>query len=193
MANNKGNGKVEMSSSDTGKNDTKKGNFQVYLIIGIVAFLIGVGVGKIGKTDNTEVSLGDTNVATSSLNKNIALQNISDLLEVDNQSAGLEVVVKKIKVSESVWVAIHEDNGQGEPGNILGAQLFDPIMTSGTVELLRNTEVGKTYYAVIRGDNGDRAFIPKMDMPILDSNGRPLMVTFKTDNEMKIGTTSPEI
>ena len=171
-------------------------NLTTYLIVAVVAFVLGVGVGRLGKGGEISTAQkinGDTDISSSTPNTfNTALDgrgdnfgngtgllSADDYLVIDNQAAGSEIIVKEIKVSKSGWLAIREDNGLGEPGNILGAQLFDPGMTAGKVELLRNTEEGKTYYAVIFSDNGDRAFIPKMDLPVLVADGMPLSVTFK--------------
>lgn len=178
-------------------------NFQKYAAIAIVAFLIGFGIGRLdinkSKTvvqdtaTSTSVMIGEdsnTNLVGVSGQQNLTAK---DILEVEDQTPGFAVAIKNIHTAKSVWLAIHEDNGKGKPGNILGAQLFDPSMVSGSVQLLRATEPNKTYYAIIHDDNGDRAFIPKMDTPILDANGNPLMITFKTINVNESASTSPAL
>lgn len=187
-------GVVEKSGA---KNEQEKesGGFMTYAIIAVVAFIVGFGAGRLGNQNSIKpISNTDTDDKASSSNSSDsdavlgggtsylgAKESlvVEDILAVDDQPAGLNVAVKKINLPKSAWLAIREDNGKGEPGNILGAQLFDPGMISGKVELLRNTEEGKIYYAAIFSDNGDRAFIPKMDLPILGANGRALSVMFK--------------
>lgn len=102
-------------------------------------------------------------------------------LAVSNQPAGLGVSLDRLEITKSVWIAIHEDNGQGEPGNILGAYRFGAgEYTDVTVPLLRNTEEGGTYYAMFHSDNGDETFDHEMDTPIRDVANRPLMEAFST-------------
>ncbi len=169
--------------------DNEGGNFGKYAIVAIAFLLIGIGLGWYSaktrglenqKTDN--VSETENEAVTKDANGGVFTwpSNVGDVLTVPNQAPGLEVKIDKINTPKSVWVAIHEDSGEGQPGNILGAQLFDVGMASGTVELLRGTEKGQTYYAMIHDDNGDRAFIPKMDTPIVNASGGPIMVIFKT-------------
>jgi hypothetical protein len=174
-------------------------SLQKYVIVAVVAFALGYGVNWIGQrndvksdSDDSKLPISSPSLSSSSSDIDAALKGevnylgteepliAANILMIEDQPAGLEVFVKKIDLPKSGWLAIREDNGKGEPGNILGAQLFDPGMTSGKVELLRNTEEGKIYYAMILSDNGDRAFIPKMDLPVLGIDGQPLSVSFKT-------------
>ena len=72
---------------------------------------------------------------------------------VADQKAGTGVLVS-YTLPVASWVAVHEAAGEaaGTPeklGKILGARLFAPGAGSGTVALLRATETGKTYAAVI--------------------------------------------
>ncbi len=111
-------------------------------------------------------------------------QNVSEdnyTITVNDQDAGSAVSVSSVATQKPVWVAIHEEAGSG-PGKILGAQLFDSTMHSGKVELLRNTESGRTYYAVFHHDNGGRGFDYEKNTPIKDSSGREIMAKFNTSN-----------
>lgn len=182
--------------------ENKTINFNKYIVFIIIAVLVGFGLGRITSndskiTDNTEkvkVSQQEGTISNNQNTDNITWpSNPSDVLLVSDQAPGLWVEIDKINVPKSVWLAIHEDNGFGKPGNILGAQLFDPGMASGTVELLRGMDSGKTYYAMIHDDNGDRAFIPKMDVPIVNALGEPIMVIFKTTGETDSGGESPAL
>lgn len=97
---------------------------------------------------------------------------------VRDQKAGINVEVELVTLENVGWVVIHEDNN-GALGNALGAQLFDFGPSKGVVELLRGTEAGKTYYATIRQDDGDKAFDLTKDLLLSDSAGNPVQVKFK--------------
>ena len=94
------------------------------------------------------------------------------------QPAGTTVAVASAVVSAPTWVVIYEDNN-GKPGNALGAALFFPGTPSGSVELLRATTAGKTYFAAKQVDNGDRKFSLKTDR-LLTEDGQVQWVTFET-------------
>ncbi len=106
---------------------------------------------------------------------------MSSAIVVSNQKAGTEVKVDTITVSKPSWVAIVDVYEDGSTGYILGAKLFDVGTNAGVVELLRGTLSGKTYAAVIREDNGDESFDPKMDLPLKDSSGNIVLTKFKTN------------
>jgi len=108
---------------------------------------------------------------------------MSGLFSVLDQSAGGTVSLSSLKLSELVWVAIYEDV-DGTRGNILGAGRFRPEHTEGVVKLLRNTEVGRTYYAVIHKDDGDAIFDHKTDLPFLEA-GSEVVKTFTAEAEPK--------
>jgi len=95
------------------------------------------------------------------------------------QAAGTTVAVSNIIVSEPTWVVVYEDNN-GKLGNALGAALFISGRTSGTVDLLRGTLSGQTYFAAEALDSGNRVFSLK-DAPVLDQNGQQVLVQFETN------------
>ncbi len=107
---------------------------------------------------------------------------VTESVSVMNQAAGLNVVVDSVTLASSGWVAIHE-NQDGQPGNILGAQRFDAGTYSGAVELLRETVPGGSYYAMLHRDNGDGAFSPSSDAPVLGADGRAITAAFAALNE----------
>lgn len=99
-------------------------------------------------------------------------------LDVSDQLAGSLVNLSSVALNEQGWVAIHED-ADGEPGWILGATLvFAGERNNVAVELLRPTLAGKTYYAMLHHDDGDKMFDIKKDLPIKDSTGSVLMMKF---------------
>lgn len=103
----------------------------------------------------------------------------SGALVIRDQSGGFAVAVSHIEVLEPTWAVIYEDAG-GQPGNALGAGLFTPDRTSGTVHLLRGMLPGNTYYGVLHRDDGDRIFSLERDFPLRDNAGDPIMVAFMT-------------
>ncbi len=116
----------------------------------------------------TDTSLGQVSAA---------LSGAKNSLSVSDQAAGNTVNVSLAVLENAAWVAIHEDNA-GKPGKILGAQMFQAGTHSGTVELLRGTTAGGTYYAMIHADGGDHVFDAAKDAPVKDVDGNPVMAKF---------------
>lgn len=171
------------------------------LYIAIVAFLAGVLVGfgsyrvwpgvsgeyaGIGESsDQQPVFLFDENEGITAEGEReeetagVSASLGENIIIVTEQPAGNTVAVSLVTVEKESWVAVHEERN-GKPGNILGAQLFSAGTNSGVVELLRATDTGKTYYAVLRGDDGDRQFDYTKDLPLTDSTGKEISVPFTT-------------
>ena len=101
---------------------------------------------------------------------------------VVSQEAGSLVVITEVQTEAPMWVAIHEDV-DGKPANILGAQLFDAGVYSGTVALLRNTEPGRTYHALLYKDNGDRVFDYVIDLPVEGVSETVVSASFVTTSQ----------
>lgn len=99
-------------------------------------------------------------------------------ISVSSQAPGTTVEVAKISLASSGWVVIHEESN-GVPGKILGARRFEKGVHSGNVELLRNTESGKIYFAVIHSDDQNHTFDYKSDLPLKDASGGLVMTKFK--------------
>ena len=163
-------------------------NNQKNIIIATVSFIIGfclawlITANRVAQVASNELLPGasstDTSTGTSNLPVDVTTSTANSI-SVSNQKAGAEVTIDQVVLQNTGWVVIHEDSN-GMPGKILGAQLFDPGTGSGTVELLRGTLPGGTYYAMLHSDNGDRAFDPKKDLPLTDQGGAPIMQTFQT-------------
>ena len=105
-------------------------------------------------------------------------------LSVSEQESGKSVHVSDIDINENRWVVIHEDL-DGELGSILGARLFfNQGETEGDVELLNETEAGKSYRAVLyslgeREKEKDRVFNTDIDLPLVDENGETVSFYFE--------------
>jgi hypothetical protein len=101
----------------------------------------------------------------------------NDAIFVKNQPAGFTVFVEKVTFEEGGWIVIHEGTAS-HIGNALGALRFYEGIHSGTVELLRSTERGNMYRAVLYRDNGDKKFDLDSDFPFLQDGNQPILTTF---------------
>ncbi len=177
---------------------------QKYVSIAIIAFLLGFGAAALWfGDDKTNKGSVNTTTATSSVvsveddddepiktesgvTSTISIPaNTTPISSIDatqavivkNQKSGIKVSIASVTLSEPAWLAVTEMVEGGV--RILGAQLFDKgVTTNKDIELLRGTLVGRPYEVVIRTDNGDRAFDPKLDKPILNANGMPISASF---------------
>lgn len=181
-------------NDDTMENE-EGGSLSSYIIVAIIAFALGLGSGYLWaskkapavletKTTDTTESTGTTPTVSGSASDNGDISPTGATISQNavvaaDQAAGVNVMVSQISLDKTAWVVVREDDGAGAPGKILGAQLFDAGTGSGVVELLRGTQIGNTYYVMIYNDNGDRAFDPKSDLPLLGDNGKPRAATFK--------------
>lgn len=99
-------------------------------------------------------------------------------IAVNDQPPGATVAVSFVTLGQSGWVAIHEEM-DSKPGRIIGARRFDAgANQSGAVELLRPTEEGKVYFAMLHADDGDRQFDHQKDLPLTDPQGNVLHMRF---------------
>lgn len=175
----------QMMSEESGRSNITK-----YVLTAVIAFLIGFGSAWLYLTKNpTTLERGFFAKSQQTSGKSIVTpvtgQTSQDQVEsnkvaVGDQPAGITVSVKSVTFQKSGWVVIHEDDGAGKPGKILGAQLYDAGTFADTkVDLLRGTIAGRAYFAMLHDDNGDRAFDPKLDKSILGEGGAPVMIEFK--------------
>ncbi len=170
--------------------NTESRNFNIKLF-GV--FLIGVVVGAffVWMWTATQDALSDkeqVEVVVSEIDKKdlttsvqelntVEAQLRNDAIIVRNQLAGMSVVVEKAVFEEDGWLVIHEGTAS-HIGNALGAARFDKGEHSGNVELLRTTEVGITYRAILYRDNGDKVFSLETDFPFLQNGNQPILTTF---------------
>ena len=101
----------------------------------------GTNTGGNGTTPTT--GTGTTPITTSAEGEKIT---------VDNQAAGVSVRIASMNLTRETWGAVRDER------SILGAGRFAAGTASGSVELLRGTEAGKSYSVVVYIDNGNRAF-----------------------------------
>lgn len=151
----------------------------------IVAFIVGIIIGFLGAwipMKGTVEPVGDGDTDTEITASDVVLSGENAIL-VRDQKAGIVVNVELVTLENTGWVVIHEDNN-GALGNALGAQLFLAGVNSGTVDLLRGMEAGKTYHAAIRQDDGDNAFDLVKDFLLSDGKGNPVQVSFIATGEV---------
>lgn len=156
------------------ENNKNESGSKKVVLTAIAFFLIGFGISWVFSKP-AEAPTSDTN-EQEVIDGNIPSMG-SNAIEVDDQKVGSAVVIKSVKFERAGWVAIHDDVN-GTPGNILGAAWFPSGENSGAVELLRNTESGKTYFAMLHNDDGDKKFDHKIDVPLTDASSTILMVKF---------------
>jgi hypothetical protein len=117
-------------------------------------------------SDEDEQALTATTTSLGSVERGIrVVEATSEKIDVTNQKAGGSVYVAAVALSKPAWVAVREEIN-GEPGRILGVQLFDVGEHAGEVELLRATLPGARYHVYLLRDNGDLKFDLKDDAPI---------------------------
>ena len=103
-----------------------------------------------------------------------------DSVMVVDQTAGTRVLITSVEFAKDGWVVVHE-NASGKPGRILGAQRFIAgSYRDVSVDLLRATDAGAKYSAMLHTDDGDHLFDTAKDIPVIDSAGMLIMANFRT-------------
>ena len=152
--------------------EQKNNKIRLYLTV-VLCFAAGLGLAWLlfatsGSSEEAKVM----EVASSTLSGNSVL--------TEDQVFGTEANIKSVKFeTRAGWVAVHEDR-EGKPGNVLGASWL-PVgeHQNVKVELLRPMEAGKTYYAMLHDDDGDKKFNYKNDLSLPSSTGEPIMAAFR--------------
>jgi hypothetical protein len=164
---------------------------QKYVSIAIIAFLLGFGAAALWFGDNTGAKGAGTNAtSTTATSTDVVYEPIEtddsevtpwtpsvDSVTAINQKAGLTVAVSSMTLAQPAWLVVTETiDGISR---YLGAQYFDKgTRTNGVIELLRGTVAGHAYDVVIRSDNGDHTFDPKLDTPLTNASGKQIASSF---------------
>ncbi len=179
---------------ETLKNLSGNQKFIIGLIIGLVVgwggtfFAIDKSKPSPSKLEESKTSeevdedLDSGDLSQSGYNKKAEAVLVSGInaVEVNDQPAGDKVEVTMATLSKAGWVVIHEDDN-GAAGKVLGARRYEPGIYLAEVELLRPTESGKMYYAMLHLDDGDKEFNLSNDGPIKGEDGRVVMDSFKAN------------
>jgi len=161
------------------------------VIVGVVALIVGVLIGYViwgtatpsvggdlvetgedaSESDAFEFTSEDDTDSSDVMEEEsesvVSIGSGEETISTNDQSAGDVVVVDSVVVSGTSWIAVR-DLDNGEIGNILGAQRLEAGEYSDVeVELLRPTEAGEEYVAVIFEDDGDLAFDYESDATVV--------------------------
>ncbi len=129
--------------------------------------------------ERDDVTVEEAEPIHESVSEFSSIASDDNLLVASDQPAGLVVVMSMVSLSKSSWVAIHESNADGVPGNILGARRFEAGQYFGsTIELLRGMQTGTTYHALLHFDDGDSFFDYEKEVPIKDPLGKFITTEF---------------
>lgn len=171
--------------TEPAKSGAKRTTFRTAVIVVLLIAAVGIVASVITAQNKHTTVAGDVSGASPADTNSSALsattENPSDAsLSIPSpQSAGLHVSVAHISATEPTWVVVYENRG-GLPGNVLGAGLFTSERTSGTVDLLRGTLPGQSYFIGESRDDGDHMYSVINDPAVRDADGDPLLVEFKT-------------
>lgn len=141
----------------------------IWIIIIIVLLVLGTWL--IVRNNDTE-TMPEENTETT-------MNTVENKLAVKDQFPGDIAFVSDLSLRDAGFVAIHKDNA-GAPGEIIGTKYFEKGSTVvGQVNLTQKTENGKTYYAMLHTDDGDKVFDASKDLPAKDAAGMNVMKSFK--------------
>ncbi|MDR3571884.1 MAG: hypothetical protein P4L81_06910 [Candidatus Pacebacteria bacterium] len=164
------------------------------MIIGVIAalvvgLLLGYGWGRqmsgaadISMTDEQPTTAATNTTATNKLLGSQGEQTTGTVAQgnavaVLNQAAGTSVMLKSVTLTEEGWVAIRDASGR-----TLGAALFSAgTHADVTVPLLRPTEAGQNYQALIYFDDGSKTFSLKTETIVLNPDGSVAGGSFNTN------------
>ncbi len=130
---------------------------------------------------SSKTSISDTAPATTPVGApaTVAREGSATLSVASVQDAGGIVAFSDLSVSQPTWIIVYEST-DGQPGRILGAELYFKGNTSGVVHLLRPTVSGKTYYVSAAIDNGDKTFAKADEKYVPDASGKQMWIKFET-------------
>ncbi len=122
-------------------------------------------VGKSDTNQNTGIKADETKTQPAETQK---IEIGDGSIKVLEQNAGASVILGAITLpTKSGWVVVRDDIN-GVPGNVLGAARYnaDEGLSPLQVELIRNTEVGKSYQIMFYTQEGNPGFALGEDKPI---------------------------
>ena len=154
------------------------------IIIGLVVGFAAGWYWTESKNENYNQDISkneERNVIADKNNFNVVDNTGNESISVEDQTAGLEVMVEEVTLSEAGWIAVREVIN-GEMGNILGATRIKEAGTSTdiSVKVLRPTMAGQDYAIVIYRDDGDEDFDFNFDSLVV-SGSEPVSATFQVN------------
>lgn len=180
-------GTVQDAGTSWGMTAKIGAGFVAGLVVGgVIGWMIWHSSGTEGTT-NTGSSVPRGTVTDSGSNTSTNTSTANGLVPdgsfvVSKQKAGDVVAVEKVAFGAGGgWVVIRDDVS-GAVGNALGAHWFPEGASTGDVTLLRNTEAGKSYHAILYTDDGNKTFSLQEDKPLLSSvNGKQIEILFTAE------------
>lgn len=157
------------------------------LLLGIVLTSLGFSLlDRMSVTDEVPlvVEEKDTTVVEPMVPREVSKGNI-DRVDVADQHAASFVILSGVTLAAPSWVAVHESL-DGQPGNILGATIFNAGASRGKLELLRATSPGQRYYVRLYRDNGDREFDLQTDPLVVGENKEAIQDVFTTNTATEL-------
>ena len=145
----------------------------VIIIIIIAGFMI------FGKSSSTTEQPADN---TPSNTTDVSL-NAGNKIIMNDQYPGNVVYISSVQLVNAGWVVIHADNA-GQPGEIIGSAWANAGISPVKVTLTKSMLDGKTYYAMLHSDDGDKKFNAAKDMPLKDSAGNIIMKIFHASSSV---------
>jgi len=152
----------------------------------IVGLLLGFGAGRQTSGMGGETAMSDNTPATTTKNsagttlygaQKVPVTGVvseGNSVSALDQSAGKKILLKSVMLSQEAWVAIRDSSGK-----TLGAGLFSAgVHYDVSVSLLRATEAGQNYQALIYFDDGSKTFNLKTETIVLNPDGSVAGSTF---------------
>lgn len=139
-------------------------NWLVWLVV-VIALALGASVWLL----NSRGTESDNTAAVGNISKN----KVADALVVNDQFPGAIVYLTSVTLNDGGWAVV-----QKEDGTIMGTQYFGAGTDVGIVNLSELTEEGKNYTASLYGDNGDKVFDLKTDLPLRNAAGQNITTRF---------------
>jgi len=163
---------------ETDKTQESSKDMMMNKYLWVVGLLVVLGLGYYlikGRTPapvTTEVTTEET--ATVPEEKNLVL--------VSDYTAGKTATVASVLLENPGYVMIHEDVS-GKPGAIIGTSALLPAGESSdvVVNLKRASKEGEVLYAMLHRDDGDGKFQATTDLPLMDSQGNVVVMSFTID------------
>ena len=134
-------------------------------IIITLLFVIGAGVGI--------VFWGQINKPSPDMPKGLIVS--SNALYASDQKPGKTITISFVHLLKPGFVVVHENNSNNGPGQIIGVSKLLPDGETNNVEpitLSRSVIDGEIVHIMLHLDNGNGAFDPNQDQPVIDSIGQ---------------------
>ena len=114
-----------------------------------------------------------------------------------------EVSVRQVLYDAEGWIVIHEDDGNGAPGDVIGnAAVTAGVNTDVVVTLNRDLADGETLYAMLHTDDGNGTYeFPGADAPVMKDGGTvttPFVISLGAEpavsvSDQTLSTVSTEV